>query len=260
MTNLDHAVAVITGASSGIGRAVALALARQGVMVALGARRMPELQAVVREIEAAGGRALAVETDVEDTAHLHDLVEKARSEWGRLDIVVANAGQYVRAAAEDVTMADIERSIEVNFYGSTRLVLAALPHLLEQRSGHIVLIASLDGKKGLPLDTPYASAKFALVGFGDVMRQELRRFGIGVSTVLPGRVDTPFVESYQFPFISRPIPPGRVASAVISALRRNRAEVVVPRFNILLVWTAALAPRLGDRAVRVLRLEGWRKP
>jgi len=208
-------------------------------------------------VEAGGGSALAIPTDVTDNDQVKSLVAKVIAEWGKVDIVVANAGQYVRGPAVDVTMDDIERSIDVNFLGAARVVLAALPHMVDQKSGHIVLLGSVDGKKGLPLDAPYAASKFAMVGFGDVLRQELRQNGVEVSTVLPGRVDTAFVEGMRFPAIGKPMPPERVAKAVMKAIKRNRAEVILPAQAIPLVWAASLTPRLSDFALRVLKLEGW---
>jgi NAD(P)-dependent dehydrogenase (short-subunit alcohol dehydrogenase family) len=259
VTSLDQRVAIITGASSGIGRATALALAAAGTSVALAARREPELAEAARAIEARGGRAFVVPTDVTDRGQIEELVEKTLAQWGRLDVVVANAGVYVRSPFVDVTTEYLERSMAVNFYGAVHLVLAALPHLLEQRSGHIVLVVSVDGKKGLPLDAPYAAAKFALAGFGDVARQELRPSGINVSTILPGRVDTPLIDEYRFPLISKPIKPERVARAILRAIEKNQAEVVVPASNAPLIWAQTISPRLADWGVRTFKLEGWRR-
>lgn len=200
-----------------------------------------------------------VPTDVSRQDQVEALVEKTLAEWGRIDLVVANAGQYVHAVTPEVTMGEIEHSIDVNLYGQIRVVLATLPHMIERGEGHIVLMASLDGKKALPTDVPYAVAKHALVGFGDVARQELKELGIGVTTVLPGRVKTPFVSDLVLPWISPPIPPERVAAAVVRGVRRRRAEVVIPRFNKALVWLNTLSPRTADWAVRVLGLKGVRR-
>ena len=246
----------MTGASSGIGRAIALAFGEHRMSVALAARRQQELEKVAAEVESRGGRALVVPTDVTIPEQVEALIEAALREWGRVDVVVANSGVYIHAVTSKVTLDEIERSIDVNLYGAIRVVLAALPHLIEQGEGHVVLMASLDGRKALPTDMPYAISKFGLVGFGDVARQELREHGVEVTTVLPGRVKTPFVSDLKLPWISPPIPPERVARAVIRAMERNQAEVVVPRFNKLLVWTHTLSPRLADRAVRFLGLQG----
>ena len=259
VTILSERVAIITGASSGIGWATALAFAREGSHVVLAARREPELSDLAREIESFGGRALVVPTDVSDPAQIDQLVSKTLAEWGQIDIVVANAGQYIRAPFVEVTAGDLERSLEVNYFGSVNLVLAALPHMLERRSGHIVLMVSLDGKISLPLDAPYVSAKHALVGFGGVARQELRPHGISVSTILPGRVDTAFVDGIRFHPISKPVRPEKVAKAVVRAVTRNKPEVVVPPFIKLLVWSNTLSPRLSDWGTRFFKLEGWKR-
>lgn len=179
------------------------------------------------------------------------------AKWGRIDVVVANAGIYVRGPAVETTMDDLRRSLDTNFFGTARVVLAALPHMVERGSGHIALMASVDGKKGIPLDTPYAASKFAMVGFGDVMRQELRPHGIEVSTLLFGRVETPFVDGMRFPWIGRSMPVEQAAKATVKAIERNRAEVILPHRAKPLVWLANLFPRLTDFALRYLKLEGW---
>lgn len=254
----DQCVAIVTGASSGIGLATVGALVARGTAVALAARRESVLVEVAREMEGRGGRVLVVPTDVTDPVQVRELVDKTLSEWGRLDILVANAGLYIRSPVVDVTTEHFERSMAVNFYGVVNLVEAALPHLLDRRSGHIVLVGSIDGKKALPLDAPYSAAKFALSGFGDVARQELRPHGINVSTILPGRVDTPLIDGLGFPLVSRPIQAERVARAIVRAIEKKKAEVVVPGSGVLLVWAQALSPRLADWGVKMLKLEGWR--
>jgi short-subunit dehydrogenase len=234
-----------------------MALAERNGRLALAARRSEELDETARMVESRGGMALVVPTDVTDDDQVRALVDKVIAEWGRIDIVVANAGQYIRGPAVDVTMDDLEQSIDINFFGTARVVLASLPHMIEQGSGHIALMASIDGKKGLPLDAPYAASKFAMVGFGDVLRQELRPQGVEVSTILFGRVDTPFVDGMAFPVIGKAMPVDRAARATVKAIERNRAEVILPHRAKPLVWIANLSPRLTDLALRYLNLEGW---
>jgi short-subunit dehydrogenase len=128
--------------------------------------------------------------------------------------------------------------------------------MLAQGAGHVVLVCSVDGRKGLPLDTPYVTAKFAMRGFGDVLRQELHGTGVGVSIIYPPRVDTPLIESLETPWVSPKMDPERVADAIVRAVRRGRAEVVIGFRNRLLDLLAVLAPRWADWVVRVLHLEG----
>ena len=253
-------VAVVTGASSGIGRATALALAEHGAPLVVAARNQVGLQEVARAIEERGREALVVPTDVTQQDQVERLVQATLARWGRVDILVANAGAYVRSRIERVTVADCERSLAVNFYGALYAILAVLPQMRRQGSGHLVLVTSMDGRKGLPLDAPYVVAKFALSGLGDVLRQELHGTGIHTSIVYPGRVDTPMIASIEVPRISAKIPPEAVARAIIRAIHRRQAEVVLPFGAKLLDALDFLSPRLGDWAVRSFGLQGSDRP
>ncbi len=256
MRNLQGRVVVITGASRGIGAALARAFAREGCRLVLSARHPQRLERMARELARQGVDVQAIPADVTQEGQVRDLVEQALTAWGRLDVVVANAGVYVQKPALATTVEDFRRAMAVNFYGAVYLVLAALPHLVRQGEGHIVLVTSMDAKKGIPPDGPYVAAKAALSAWGDVLRQELRDHGVGVTVVFPGRVDTDMVAHLRVPWISAKIPPERVARAVVRAVRRNQAEVIVPWHARLLWWTQAFFPRLADWAVRLLRLSG----
>ena len=255
--SLQDKVAIVTGASSGIGRVTALALAAEGMHVSLAARTESALCEVADEIRSLGREALVVPTDVTRKEQVSQLIRETMAGWGQIDVLVANAGAYVRCPVRELTVAEVERSMAVNFYGVLHAVLAAQPHMLEQGSGHIVLVSSLDGKKGFPRDAPYAAAKFALAGYGDVLRQELRGAGVDVTTVFPARVDTPMIETLKVPSISAKIPPQAVARAIVSALRRPRPEIVLPFRARLLYLVDVISPRIGDWLVRLFHIEGW---
>lgn len=250
-------VVIVTGASSGIGRATAVAFASAGALVIGAARRAAALAELEAELERLGNPALTVPTDVTDEASVRRLVERTLERFGRLDVLVASAGSYIRAPLPSLTTADLERSLDVNFYGAVRPALAVLPHFLAQGHGHLVFVSSLISRKGLPNEAPYAVAKWALTGFADVARQELRPHGIDVTTILPGRVATAFIEGVSFHPISRPIPPSQVADAIVRAVRRRQAEVTLPRRASAIQYAAAVSPRLADWGVRRFRLEGW---
>jgi NADP-dependent 3-hydroxy acid dehydrogenase YdfG len=250
-------IAIVTGASSGIGRATALALARTGAHVALAARTKAALQEVAQDIRTLGREVLVVPTDVTQQEQVEHLVAETLAHWGRVDVFVANAGQYVRCRVSELTVADIERAMAVNLYGALYGLLAVLPHMLARKSGHLVLVSSLDGKKGLPLDAPYVSAKFALTGLGEVMRQELHGTGVHVTIVLPGRIDTPLIEDLRVPRVSPKYSPDMVARAIVKSIRRRKPEAIVPGFYRLFVILSALSPRLSDWFVRISHLEGW---
>lgn len=254
---LQGKIAIVTGASSGIGRATALSLARKGVTIVAASRNEVALSVVGREIEATGGKALVVPTDVGDRGRIQSLVRTTLDRFGKVDFLVCSAGIYLRCPVRDLSTGDIERVMSVNFYGVVNCILALLPPMLERKSGHIVVVSSVDGKKGLPPDGAYVASKFAVNGFLDVLRQELRGTGVCVSTVLPGRVDTPMIETLTVPRISRKIPSERVARAVLHAIRGRGGEYIVPYLGPkTLVLSNAVSPRFGDWLVRILGLEG----
>jgi short-subunit dehydrogenase len=250
-------VAIVTGASSGIGRLTALRLAELGAHVTLAARNLQALEMVAREIEATGPEALIVQTDVGQLDQVEKMVQETLSRWGRLEILVSNAGQYVRSPIKDMDIRLIEQSMAVNFYGGVYAIQAALPTMLEQKSGHIVLVTSMDAKTCLPPDAPYVAAKCAISGYGEVLRQELFRTGVHVSIVYPGRVDTPFIDNLKVPWISTKIPPTKVADAILTAIQKNISEVILPPQLWLLYSLRILSPALMDWAVRFFHLPGW---
>jgi NAD(P)-dependent dehydrogenase (short-subunit alcohol dehydrogenase family) len=194
--------------------------------------------------------------NVGDAVAVERLVANVRGKWGRLDVVVANAGSYLRKPATELTRTDIEAALAVNFWGAVNLARAALPHLQAQRSGHLVLMSSFDAKKALPHDAGYAAAKAAAAAYAGALRQTLRGSGVHVCTVFPGRVDTPMIQDLEVPFVSRKIPAKRVARAVLGALRWRHAEVYVPRRCRLLLWADTLSPALGDWCVRAFGIDG----
>ncbi len=255
----QNKVAIVTGASSGIGRATALALAKEEARVALTARRGDALLGLAEEIKRQGGDALAVPTDVSVKEQVEQMVRQVLDQWGRVDILVANAGAYIRGLIVDLDPAEIQRSFDVNFFGSVYCIKAVLPHMLAQKSGSIVAVTSLDGKIGLPLDAPYVSAKFALTGFFEVLRQELHGTGISVTNVLPGRVDTPLVSDLEVPWISAKISPETVARAVLAGIRKRKPIVITPPQAGLLYYVNVFAPSLSDTLARYFRLEGWKR-
>jgi len=250
-------VAIVTGASSGIGRATALALAKQGALVALAARRREALLEVAEEIKSQGKTAMIVPTDVTVKEQVEQMVQEVLARWGRVDILVSNAGEYIRAPIIDLDPADIQRSFDVNFFGGIYCVKAVLPQMLSQKSGQIVFVTSMDGKLGLPPDAPYVSAKFALTGFCEVLRQEVRDSGISVTNILPGRVDTPMIDHLKFLWLSAKVSPEKVALATLDALRKQKPIVIIPSQAKLLYYINVFAPSLSDRLARYLHLEGW---
>ncbi len=250
-------IAIVTGASSGIGRATALALARRGAHIALASRRESLLEQAAEQIEGLGRQALVIPTDVTQQEQVQAMVESVLSRWGKIDILVSNAGEYVRAPIDELDVDTLRHALAVNYYGGVYAILAVLPHMRAQEAGHIVVVTSMDGKKGLPPDAPYVSAKFALTGFVEVLRQELNGSGVYISNILPGRVDTALIAGLEFEWVSRKIPPEPVASAIVGAILKRKPEVIIPSQARLLYYANVLSPSLGDWIVRRFRLEGW---
>jgi len=252
-------VAIVTGASSGIGRATALALAEQGGWVALASRNGEALSTLAEELKRQGRQVIVIPSDVTQREQVEALVEEVLAQWGRVDILISNAGEYIRAPITDLDPADLQRSLDVNFFGGVYCVKAVLPHMLAKKSGHIVFVTSMDGKIGLPPDAPYVSAKFALTGFCEVLRQEVHDSGIAVTNVLPGRVDTVMIEDLKFAWISPKISPESVAAAILNGIRKRKPIVIIPPAAKLLYYINVFAPSLSDRLSKLFRLEGWSK-
>jgi short-subunit dehydrogenase len=250
-------VVVVTGASGGIGAEIARAFARAGARIVLSARNVPVLESLATELRSGGTETLIVPSDVTSAGDMQQLVREVVTSFGAIDILVCNAGVYVRGAVKDLPMESVRQCMETNFYGAVHLIREVLPAMLARRAGHIVAVASVDGKKGLPPDAAYAASKYALTGFMDVLRQELRGTGVYASTIFPERVDTPMIGNLELPMMSRRVPPSTVARAAVRAVQQRRREIIVsfagPKF---LIVASAIWPALGDWLVRIFRLQG----
>jgi NADP-dependent 3-hydroxy acid dehydrogenase YdfG len=177
--------------------------------------------------------------------------------WDRVDILVANAGVYVRGRVADLKVEDVQRAMAVNFYGALHCVRAVLPHMVARRRGHIILVNTMNAKKAVPPDAPYVASKFALAGFGEILRQELRDSGVSVTSIFPGRIDTPMIANLRVPWISSKLSANSVAQAIIRSIYRPQPEVVLPRFARVLIYLNVFSPLLADQVVRMFHLEGW---
>ena len=189
-------VAIVSGAGEGIGRSSALALARDGADVALGARRPDQLERVAEEVRALGRRALCVPTDIADPDRCHALVERTVDALGRLDAVVNVAALSVgEARVEEVERAEWERALAVNLFGTMEVSRAALPHLRVAGGGAIVQISTLSTRTTPPRLAPYASAKLAMIGASLTLAREVGKDNIRVNVVVPGYVTGPHLDT-----------------------------------------------------------------
>lgn len=246
MSPLAGKVALVTGASSGIGAAAARALAGEGVRVALLARRKERLEAVADEIGRQPGQALACPADVTDRGAVQAAVERLLSHWGRIDLLINNAGRGMVAPFEATTPEELRALMEVNLVGALTVTQAVLPTMLKQRSGHIINVSSVVGRRAVPFRSAYAASKFALVGLSEALRSELRGSGIRVSVVYPIYTETEFHDVELKKVEPRRYGPvqsaDRVARAIARCARRPRPEVYPYRPARILAVLSALAP------------------
>jgi NADP-dependent 3-hydroxy acid dehydrogenase YdfG len=245
-------VVVVTGASSGIGRATARCFAESGWGVVAAARRADALETVAVECVAAGGEAIALPTDVADEGAVHELTRRAIERFGHVDAWVNNAGVYLIGDFESTPPDAFRRVYDVNLFGVVHGCRAILPHFRERRSGVIVNIASVDSYLGTRYATAYASSKWAVRGFSDSLRQDLRGTGIKVAVVSPSAIDTPLFQhsaNYAGRKLKAPNPtyePGSVAAAIVEAAESGKRERIVGAAGKLFAAQRKLAPGLVD--------------
>lgn len=190
MSNLDGKVAVVTGASSGIGAATAEALAKEGAIVVIAARREERLQDLKQKIEDAGTRAMVVQCDVADEGQSHELIRQAKDEFGHVDILVNNAGVMLLSKVEKGLSDEWRQMFDVNVLGLLYVTDAAIEVMKEQGSGHIVNISSVAGRRSNPMTGVYSGTKYAVNAVSEALRGELVEDGIRVTIVEPGAVAT----------------------------------------------------------------------
>ena len=249
-------VVAITGGSAGIGRATALRLARDGASVAICGRRRDRLDAVADEVTRAGGTALVVVADVAKDAEVHAFVEQTLSRWGQLDAMMCNAGFGIYGAIDTIGPDQMRTLMDVNFFGTYNAARAALPVFRRQERGHLIIISSIVGKRGVPYMGAYSATKFAQVGLAECVRAELVGTAIHVSVVFPISTETEFFEvmTRHSGFATRAAGPRQsaddVANAIADVLDRPKAEVYPYRLSKGLAILNAIAPRSTDKLVR----------
>ncbi|MFG0273667.1 MAG: SDR family NAD(P)-dependent oxidoreductase [Phycisphaerales bacterium] len=250
---------LITGASSGIGRASALACARAGMPVAIAARRLDRLESLAREIEATGGRALPIELDVADADACARAVARTAEAFGSIYAVFANAGFGFERPMHETSRADLREIFEVNFWGSMHIIDPALPRMLEAGAGHVLLCSSCLAALPIPWYGAYTATKAAQRHIGRAMRVELAPAGVHVTTVHPVGTKTEFFDiaderSRGATLFDRTNErfmqaPERVARAVVRVLEKPRPEVWTSPSARFTMHLAALMPRTTDRVL-----------
>lgn len=220
-------VVLITGASSGIGRALALELGRRGARLGLTARRAEELSKVSEEVSRAGGQALALPADVRRVEDINGVAERMREKWGRVDVLIANAGMSTTTAGTQLDATEAGDVISVNVIGVVNSVAAVLPDMVKRGDGHLVAISSLASLRGMPKSGPYSASKAAVNTFFESMRVDLRRSGIAVTVVQPGFIRTPMTANRKkkLPFL---LEADDAACRIIKAVERRARTYAFP--------------------------------
>ncbi|MFD3482254.1 SDR family NAD(P)-dependent oxidoreductase [Streptomyces sp. NPDC058665] len=252
-TSFTDKVVLVTGASRGIGRAVALAFAHEGAKLVLAARSVDRLDRVEQEVRDLGAEALSVPTDVTSNDAVAALVEAAVNRFGRIDVLVNNAGIGKVSAVESATFEDdVRQTMRASLFGMINVTQRTLPVLRRQKSGTIVNMSSVMGRKAFARFGSYAIVMHSISAFSDSLRQELAGTGIQVSVIHPAIAATDLLsdaEEAEMPPPFRhmtPLSSQDVAVAVVAAVRHNRRRVVLPRTANMLLLGEALSPRVGD--------------
>jgi len=260
--------AIITGATSGIGLETAVEFARSGANVVVAGRRLERLLDLVSRIQSAGGKAIAVPTDVSDQKQVDALMQQAVDRFGAVNTLVNNAGVGFAARFEDQSIEDFRRVMDVNFWGAVYASKAVIPQMRRQPAGGVIInISSIMGKRGVPYETAYCASKFALAGFSEALRTEVMSDKIDVSTIFPGAVETEIfqtsanqtgleVSSYLPKFPAR-----QLARIIVQNARFPQPEVVMAMDAQVVNFFSKVAPNLVDLALGMGLpiLEGFRR-
>jgi len=258
LKNFNGEVVIITGASSGIGKACAFEFADNGALVVLAARRYNELKKVEAEIKKCGGEAYSVKTDVKNIEDCKNLVDKTIEKYGKIDVLINNAGISMRANFEDLDLSVIKELMDTNFYGAVYCTKYALPYLLKQK-GTIIAISSISGLTPLPGRTGYCASKYAMNGFFNTLRLENIKKGLNVLVVHPGftssNIRKAALNKLGVPQIETPRDEGKMMSAsdvaqIITKATINRDKnLILTQQGKLTVLLHKIFPSMTDRII-----------
>jgi NAD(P)-dependent dehydrogenase (short-subunit alcohol dehydrogenase family) len=263
---LSQQVVVVFGASSGIGRETAKQFARHGASVVVAARTREALDELVQEIEADGGRAVAVAADAAQSLQVRAVAEAAVESFGGLDTWVHTASTAVWATFEETTEDEWKRIIDVNLNGTVYAAKAALPYLRKQGGGAFIAISSIEAEAGLPYQSAYAASKHGVRGFLDILRLELRHEGapISVTNIMPSTINTPFFNNARTKLGVKPVgippiyQPHIVAQAILYAAENPTPEIIVGGGGKMFSLMKRFTPALADQFLLAVGFQGQR--
>lgn len=248
----------ITGASSGIGEALAEELAKQGALLVLTARRTERLEALKQRLPQPG-KVLVLPGDLQDPAAIIPLAQRAEALVGKIDVLINNAGISQRSTALEAQLEDVRRLMEINFFAPIALTNAVLPGMLKRRSGQIVIISSVAGYVGTPKRSSYCASKHAVRGYYDSLRAELDGTGVGVTIVCPGYINTEITEhavgatgaqhGKKDKAIQNGLPADKCARAIADAIAKGKTEMAIGGPEVLAIYAKRFFPKLVERVV-----------
>jgi 3-oxoacyl-[acyl-carrier protein] reductase len=226
---LNHKVAIITGGGSGIGRGIALALAKERVNITVCGRRMASLQKTIDEIHNLNGKAIAVQADIKSPIAVERLVKETLNKYGKIDILINNAGLSIRGETHQLKVEEWDQIIETNLRGAFLVTRKVIPHMRAQKSGHIINISSEAGIEYYQKSTAYGVSKHALNAFGELLQRENQELNIRVNTICPGMVITEMTEDSTGLNESKCLFPEDIADLVTWLLtRRSNIKIGTP--------------------------------
>ncbi|NET35309.1 MAG: SDR family oxidoreductase [Cyanothece sp. SIO1E1] len=264
MSNFNHQVALITGASAGLGAAIAKVLASQGAHLILLARRAERLQAIATEIDATGQTVLSIPCDVTQAEAVAQAVAQGHRKFGQIDIVIANAGWSLKGNLEDLSVNDYRRQWETNVFGVLHTIYATLKHL-KQTQGRLVVISSVKSYVALGGDSPYSMSKFALRALCESLSQELAADGVSVSHICPGYVATE-IRQIDHQGTWHPDWPDSICSKllisadeaaqqIVQAIDRRQSEQVITYYSKLIIWLKRHLPGLVSWIISTYKIK-----
>lgn len=257
MKELTSRIVVVTGASSGIGLATAIAFAKQKCKIAICARRLDRLQNVADQIREGGADCFVSKTDVSIKEDVDRFISEVLERWARIDVLVCNAGYGYTARIDEITAGDMEQIFAVNFLGTLFPIQAALPPMKKQKYGHIVIVSSVAGRYALPVGGAYSVTKFAQVALSQSLRAEVRADGIRVTAIYPGFTETEFSQAAFNPgnrktkSLGKRQPAEEVGEAIVRAVKKNKKDVYPNLPGSIFAHAGMIFPSLVDRIMSI---------
>lgn len=251
--SVEGKVVIVTGASAGIGRETALLLGKRHACVVLAARRKDRLETLANEIEAAGGKALATPADVSDESEMKTVIAQAVERFGRIDVLICNAGAGLLATFAETKPEQMERLMRTNFWSTFYGIRSVLPVMKQQGEGQIIAISSMSGRRGAPLKAAYCASKFAQIGLMESLRMEMIGTKILCTLVFPGATQTEFFDVIENPgghdavFYGSVQTAAQVARVIVDSIGSKKPEILTQKNGRLQLVLQAAAPSLADR-------------